>query len=242
MNAKVYNFEFNAEIRQVEDAVLSVFHAVLFHRASGKIQFRHEGESPLPVVVVALFLSRPFFVLSPGSYAVGTVGYEDVDCDTVNFTYVRCMCPLLDEKLRRDVRSFVDALGRDQTSGTVSLQFYEKRKSRWPFGEDTVVWEVWTVKVNVARVTVEKQRREIYERLSEKLSEAVACVAEAVNGADYTPRVPSKRDEVNVFETRYAEVEPYLNRVVHQVGSEGDASMAGVAGVFKKIFREALAY
>lgn len=176
------------------------------------------------------------------SFSVGTIGYEDVDCSTVDFTYVRCLCPSLDEKLRKDVRTFIDALGRGQTSGTVSIEFYEKRKSRWPFGEDSVVWEVWTVKINIVRVTLEKQRREISESLTEKLSEAVSGVAEAVNGADYAPKVPSKRDLGNVFETRYVEVEPYLNRVVHQVGSEGESSTAGVAGVFKKIFREALAY
>lgn len=173
---------------------------------------------------------------------MGTVGYEDVDCEAMEFTYVRCMCPPLEEKLRRDVRSFVEALGKEVTSGRVSLQFYEKRKSRWPFGEDSVVWEMWTVQINVVQVSNEKERQEVRERLSEKLSEAVACVAEAVNGADYTPRVPTERDVGNVFETRYREVEPYLHRVVHQVGDEGSSTMSGVAGVFKKMFREALAY
>ena len=182
------------------------------------------------------------FLFSKGSYSVGTVGYEDVDCETVDFTYVRCMCPQLEEKMRRDVRDFVEAFGREVRSGRVSLQFYEKRKSRWPFGEDAAIWEMWRIKVDVVRAANEKERQENSERLSEKLAETVASVAAAVSRADYTPRVPNERDVGNVFETRYREVEPYLHRLVQQVGGEEASTMSGVTGVFKKIFREALTY
>jgi len=54
------------EGRQVDEAVASIFHTVLFHRSLGKFKYKQEG-----------------------SYSVGTVGYEDVDCDFIDFTYVR---------------------------------------------------------------------------------------------------------------------------------------------------------
>jgi hypothetical protein len=54
------------EGRQVDEAVASIFHTVLFHRSLGKFRYKQEG-----------------------SYSVGTVGYEDVDCDFIDFTYVR---------------------------------------------------------------------------------------------------------------------------------------------------------
>lgn len=53
------------EGRQVDEAVASIFHTVLFHRSLGKFRYKQEG-----------------------SYSVGTVGYEDVDCDFIDFTYV----------------------------------------------------------------------------------------------------------------------------------------------------------
>jgi hypothetical protein len=54
------------EGRQVDEAVASIFHTVLFHRSVGKFEYKQEG-----------------------SYSVGTIGYEDVDCDFIDFTYVR---------------------------------------------------------------------------------------------------------------------------------------------------------
>jgi autophagy-related protein 101 len=53
------------EGRQVDEAVASIFHTVLFHRSLGKFKYKQEG-----------------------SYSVGTIGYEDVDCDFIDFTYV----------------------------------------------------------------------------------------------------------------------------------------------------------
>ena len=53
------------EARQVEEAVSSIFHTLLFHRTLGKFTYKQEG-----------------------NYTVGTVGYEDVDCDFIDLTYV----------------------------------------------------------------------------------------------------------------------------------------------------------
>ena len=61
-----YIFLFQSvEGRQVDEAVASIFHTVLFHRSLGKFRYKQEG-----------------------SYSVGTVGYLDVDCDFIDFTYV----------------------------------------------------------------------------------------------------------------------------------------------------------
>lgn len=49
----------------MDEVVASLFHTVLFHRSLGKFRYKQEG-----------------------SYSVGTVGYSDVDCDFIDFTYV----------------------------------------------------------------------------------------------------------------------------------------------------------
>lgn len=49
----------------MDEAVASIFHSVLFHRTLGKFCYKEEG-----------------------NYSVGTVGYYDVDCDFIDFTYV----------------------------------------------------------------------------------------------------------------------------------------------------------
>lgn len=53
------------EGRQVEEAVTSLFHTLLFHRTLGKFHYKQEG-----------------------NYCVGTVGFEDVECDFIDLTYV----------------------------------------------------------------------------------------------------------------------------------------------------------
>lgn len=53
------------EGHQVDEAVASIFHTVLFHRTLGKFRYKEEG-----------------------NYSVGTIGYADVDCDFIDFTYV----------------------------------------------------------------------------------------------------------------------------------------------------------
>ncbi len=49
----------------MEEAVSSLFHTLLFHRTLGKFHYKQEG-----------------------NYCVGTVGYEDADCDFIDLTYV----------------------------------------------------------------------------------------------------------------------------------------------------------
>ena len=51
----------------MEEAVSSLFHTLLFHRTLGKFHYKQEG-----------------------NYCVGTVGYEDADCDFIDLTYVSC--------------------------------------------------------------------------------------------------------------------------------------------------------
>lgn len=82
-------FSFNyflqtVEGHQVDEAVASIFHTVLFHRTLGKFRYKEEG-----------------------NYSVGTIGYSDVDCDFIDFTYVSIqsvMCLLLFSKYREKSR------------------------------------------------------------------------------------------------------------------------------------------
>jgi len=124
MNARSQVFDITVEARQVEEAVTSLFHTVLFHRSFGKFTYKDESQ-----------------------YFIGTVGYEDVDCDYIDHTYVRAQSPLLDQNLRQEIAAFSQELRtlsagaatlglgtggdggiRSSGSGQVSLEFYHKRR------------------------------------------------------------------------------------------------------------------
>ena len=70
MNARSQVFEMALEPRQVEEAVLSLFHTVMFHRSFGKFSYQNDD-----------------------TYFVGTLGFEDVDCHFIDHTYVRTHSP-----------------------------------------------------------------------------------------------------------------------------------------------------
>ena len=96
-------FELAVEGWQAEEAILAIFHPVLFHRTTGKFTYQ-VSFFPLwdafkqifsQIFSPTRYLSSFFGMLSnkyfqrESSYSVGTVGYEDVDCDCIDHTYVR---------------------------------------------------------------------------------------------------------------------------------------------------------
>ena len=71
MNARSHVFEIAVEARQVEEAISSIIHTVLFHRCFGKITYQNDRD-----------------------YCEKTIGYEDVDCDYIggNFFPYYTLC------------------------------------------------------------------------------------------------------------------------------------------------------
>ncbi|KAG7159342.1 Autophagy-related protein 101-like [Homarus americanus] len=134
MNANTQVLELDVEGRQVDEAVLSLFHTLLFHRTTGKFHYKNDD-----------------------TYAVGTIGFQDVDCDFIDFTYVRCSSEELDKSIRRDVSSFCEAIRAPDAppSGQVALEFYQRKRGRWPFATESIPWEVWTLRVNVVSLNNE---------------------------------------------------------------------------------------
>ncbi|EDO31926.1 predicted protein [Nematostella vectensis] len=218
MNARSQIFELSVEGRQIEEAVLSVFHTILFHRTTGKFSYKREG-----------------------SYSIGTVGSVDVDCDFIDFTYVRCDSDDLDSSLKRQVLGFKDALrgNKGSRSGQISLEFYQKRKGRWPFGVECVPWEIWTLKVNIITLSNEHERQICREKVGESLTEKVLCVAEAMNRRDYVPKMPNQSDVANVFDVSFRGVQPYLHRLGYLTSDQPSAS---VSNSMKKLIFDTFSY
>uniref|UniRef100_A0A914X0V0 Autophagy-related protein 101 n=1 Tax=Plectus sambesii TaxID=2011161 RepID=A0A914X0V0_9BILA len=199
MNARNQQFQLTVESRQLKEAVSCVFHTLLLHRSVGKFRYKAEG-----------------------SYSVGVVGTEDVDCDYVDLTYVRANSPELTDLLESDVGAFCDAIGsvpQTVVSGRIALEFFQKRKRQWPLPEDVVPWEIWQLQVDVVRVESENEYHRLRDSVGECLGDAVLTVCGAVNRPLYLPKMPIQSDLSLVFDTRLSDIQPYLFRVVHQLGS-----------------------
>ncbi|CAI9733711.1 autophagy-related protein 101 [Octopus vulgaris] len=215
MNARAQVLELKVEGRQIEEAVASIFHALLFHRTLGKFTWREDG------------------------YSIGTVGMTDIDCDFIDFTYVRVSSDELDRYLKKEIASFRDALRKTNgaTTGQISLEFYEKRRSRWLFQHESVPWEIWTLKLEVVTLDKESDRQEQREKLGEELSEKVVHIIEAMNKHEYVPKTPNLQDLDLVFDTSYPDIQPYLFQLFHHTTSPTSTFLPNPIG---KIFNRSL--
>ncbi|KAK3932623.1 Autophagy-related protein 101 [Frankliniella fusca] len=216
MNARSQTFELTVEGRQVDEAVASIFHTVLFHRSLGKFRYKQEG-----------------------SYSVGTVGYEDVDCDFIDFTYVCCSSENLDQTLKKEISGFSEALRCNDGpgSGQISLEFFQKKKNRWPFQPECIPWEVWNVRLELIKLTTEHERQVCREKVGDMLTDKILYIAEIMNRHEYVPKMPNQSELDLIFDTTYPDVQPYLFKLSFTTSGPTNTS---VGMTMKKLIKETL--
>ncbi|CAG2112311.1 unnamed protein product [Medioppia subpectinata] len=209
---------------EVNEIVSAIFHSIVFYRCYGKFHYKHED-----------------------SYSIGTLGYEEIACDFIDFTYVRISSPQLIQTINREIKAFVDKLRQENsshTNGAISLEFYQRRKGRWAFTDASpLVWEIWTVKVNCDKETNESQQK---GRTEELLLEKLVTIVQIINNSKrYLPQMPDKQNSDTIFETNYPDVQPYIFKISHSVGSAANPPMMATQGTgdssLKKFIKQTLA-
>lgn len=216
MNARSQVFELEMEGRQVDEAVASIFHTVLFHRSQGK--FMYTGEQ---------------------TYSVGTIGHTDVDCDFIDFTYVCCSSASLDRVLKREISHFSEQLRNNDSCGTgqISLEFFQRKRNRWPFQAECIPWEVWTVRLELINLYTEDERQICREKVGDMLTDKILYITEVMNRHDYVPKMPNQAEIDLIFDTSHTDVQPYLFKFKF---STSDAAGNSVGHTMKKLIRETL--
>lgn len=217
MNARSQVFELSMEGKQVDEAVASIFHTVLFHRSLGKFVYNDMG-----------------------NYSIGTVGFTDVDCDFIDFTYVCCTSDSLDRTLKREISGFSELLRGNESTGTgqISLEFFQKKRSRWPFQAECIPWEVWTVRLELINLNSEDERQVCREKVGEMLSEKIVYITEIMNRHDYVPKMPHQSELELIFDTSYPDVQPYLFKFNYSTAGPPSTSLGST---MKRLIRETLA-
>lgn len=217
MNARGHVFELSVEGRQVDEVVQSLFHSLILHRTLGKFHYKQEG-----------------------SYSIGTLGFVDEDCDFIDFTYVRVASDVLYKNVKREVTVFSESLSGNTSavSGQISLEFYQRKRARWPFPAECIPWEVWTIKLDIISLSNEHQRQICREKLGELLAEKTLYIADIMNRHEYVPKMPSQSEVDLIFDTTYVDVQPYLHRISHQINGPSSSS---VSTTMRKFLKDTLA-
>lgn len=215
MNARSQVFELAMEGHQVDEALASIFHTILFHRSLGK--FVYNGET---------------------TYSVGSVGFTDVDCNFFDMTYVCCTSEQLDTTLKREIRAFSEQLRSNDSLGTgqITLEFFEKKK-RWVRTPESVPWEIWTVHFELVHFSDGEERMFHRERVGEILTEKILYITDVMNKQDYLPKMPSQSELDFVFDTTYPDVQPYLFKCKYNTAGPSESS---VGHSMKKFIKETL--
>lgn len=188
----------------------------MFHRTLGKFKYKKEG-----------------------SYSVGTIGYQDVDCDFIDFTYVCCSSPHLDQTLKREISGFSEALRSTSSpgSGQISLEFFQKKKNHWPFSTECIPWEVWTVRLELIKLATEHERQICREKVGDVLTEKILCITDIMNRHHYLPKMPNEAELDLIFDTTYPDVQPYLFKLSFNTSGLPSSTMSNT---MKKLIKETL--
>lgn len=215
MNSRSQTFSLQVEGRQIDEAVACLFHTVLFHRTLGKFTFEPDG-----------------------SYSMGTVGYQDVDCNFIDITYVCCSSVSLNNHLRHEISKFSESLRRDNRgSGQISLEFFQRRKSRWFFAPpESISWEVWNVHIDLLKLCNQSDSQLRKEIVGEEIGSNIIHIAEIMNRHEYIPRIPQQSELEFIFDTTYPDVQPYLFKLGYETSDQ--ASSSGFR--FSTLLRETL--
>ncbi|XP_065896683.1 autophagy-related protein 101-like [Dysidea avara] len=215
MNTRSHQLEMTVEPSQINDVTKAIFHTILFHRSTGKFTYQHGN-----------------------TFSVGSIGMEDVDCSTVDFTYIRCASRGLEQWVERHVVAFAQSLSGAElpVSGQITLEFYERRKARWIIFADNLNWEVWRLKLNVVHIKTDAEWQQHQRRLAEELAEKVQYICWTVNRPDYLPKNPIQEDLTNVFNTHFTDVQPYLHNISHELTTET------MGNTVRKLIRNTFAY
>ncbi|KAB7493703.1 UNVERIFIED_CONTAM: hypothetical protein RMT77_004188 [Armadillidium vulgare] len=215
MNARSHLIELNVEQRQVDEAILSLFHTLLLHRSTGKFHYKKDD-----------------------TYAIGSLGIADKQCDFIDFTYVKCNSDGLDSYIKNDIYSFSQAIRSPNTpsTGQITLEFYQKKRARWPFASECTPWEVWNLRINSVAVNNENARQEWREKVGEKLGEHLLQITDLINKSDYTPAPPNLEELDLVYDTRFSDVQPFLFKIY----SEAPSLNPSMSNAVKKILKDTL--
>jgi len=199
MNVKNHSLEVRCDYIDAIDVAEVLIHSIVFFRTCGKFTYRQEA-----------------------SYSVGTLGYEEVDCTRLNYTYVRCSSPTLINMIDSKLQGFSSKINDNSSSATLLLEFYFKRPNRWPFNDSKIVWESWNIKLVFNTPSAHQDtnaqtcglRFDLENTLSQKLIDVVTIVNKEGHSL---PQMPTQTNFENIFDSSFVDSQPYLFALSYKI-------------------------
>lgn len=190
MNTKNHIIEILCDYRQASDVAKAILHSIVFFRSSGKFTYKHES-----------------------SYSIGSLGFQQVHCKSIDFTYIRSSSSALAATIDAKLFDLSKKLEERPGHTILLLEFYTKKSNRWPFNDTNTVWESWTLKILSPQLMIQNSfevpipsRANVEEALRLRMLDIVTLV----NRDRPLPPTPTQSDLQNTFDVSYMDLQPYL--------------------------------
>ncbi|VDN06731.1 unnamed protein product [Thelazia callipaeda] len=243
MNARSHQFQLTVDEYQVRDALSTIFHTILLHRSLPKINYTSEI-----------------------NFQLGSIGVEEIDCSSLNLSYVRVNSPKLVTFVQEEIDSFVQCIrqavenvaaprfyspppvsllshyGTPLLNAKIDLEFYQKRKRSWPLSNYDIPWEIWHMQLGVVRIKEREYWERMREEVADSVSEIVLKTCSLISRPQYMPQMPARSEVMSIFNTSYLECQPYLFRVIKHPLNSGQNTESTLmtigASAVKKMLRD----
>ncbi|VDM34579.1 unnamed protein product, partial [Hydatigera taeniaeformis] len=188
---------------EVEEALQAFLHTVLLHRTFPTLSFRDGA-------------------VSYTSY----IGIEDVDCKTIDLTYIKVASDPLHERIANQVAVFARALHEELENryakpprGCIALTFAANRKGSWVLGSEPSAWERWVFNVELQSTTSGDTERR--PELASQLKGELLYVLDCINTSESSlPELGSSQSECDtVIDFSMPEVSPYRFTITYFPGT-----------------------
>lgn len=216
MNVRNHSLDIRCNHQELREVVQALVHSLIFFRTYGKFNYKHEG-----------------------SYSIGTLGCERVNCESLDFCYVRCASHSLTNKVDQKLNEFLDKMTEITNSATLTVEFYTKRNCRWPFNDSKLLWEIWLIKLNVIDTQTNISSspsslpRSNPSSTANLLKDRLLDIIKIVNSdTNALPQMPTQPNIDAVFDTSHTDSQPYLYNISYTEPT--------TQSTFKKFLRDTL--
>ncbi|KAI0986676.1 hypothetical protein GJ496_010985 [Pomphorhynchus laevis] len=179
-------FEFCTSVHIVEDIINVIFHTILFNRCSGKLRLTDAGK-----------------------FKTGSIGYQDVSCNKINFSHIRLTSPkfikYVDDLIRKVLNSIAEK--QDSKEMQVNLIFYRKSVESIAFDSEQhdAIWEKWTILFKL----VPNMSGSVYLNQAQlDLSNALLRIAQFV-GRTECPQSDNPEEWSLLYNSHFDDISPY---------------------------------
>ncbi|XGW27686.1 hypothetical protein V3C99_007911 [Haemonchus contortus] len=148
------------------------------------------------------------------NYSLGSLGIKEVECENIDLTYVKINSDELSNQLEKEIQAFLTEL---DTTVKASVP-----RRRTPLSSPTLT----ETANDLARMRVS---------VAESVGEIVLQLCSSINRPQYLPKMPTRTELSNVFDSNLSDCQPYLFKVCRVPIRPETTSQSGLTGMRRYI-------